>query len=240
MSHIADLYTTGRRGQHQTIDQARGAYSQLIMKEQAAADNAFRRQLASRLGVKCPACTAQVSTPKCHLCGYYPIAMPTMTDLGPTVAGSAPPAGGGDWDSASDAARGGPRRGAASSRGGSVCSSGNRSRMTSASEAAFEERVSRLESMIERERAERGDVLQQVECLKELLQKTMIRPDGDGRRAVGGNAGATRRRPVGTSTSQEQAKNKGGAVGLGAKKDAKHPAPANWLPSVSGGKPPRR
>mmetsp|Transcript_33810 Transcript_33810/g.104385 ORF Transcript_33810/g.104385 Transcript_33810/m.104385 type:complete len:236 (-) Transcript_33810:26-733(-) len=231
MTHIADLHNNGRTGLHQTIDQARGAYFQLIMKEQTAADNAFRRQLASRLGIQCPACMAKVSTAKCHLCGYYPIKIPTADEAEEYFASGKrwKETGGGGDDSASNVDRMSRRSG---SRAGSACGS-LRSRRSTESDAAFEERVSRLESLIQREREERGEVLQQVECLKKLLEQSNIAAGG----APAQRAASGKRMLPGRGARQHAAA-RGAAVAV-AKRDPKHPAPAhNWLPSVSGGKPP--
>jgi hypothetical protein len=73
MAHIADLANNGRCGVHQHIDQARGAYAQLIGKEISASNNASLRQEMLTRRIHCPACGVKVCTPKCHMCNYYPI-----------------------------------------------------------------------------------------------------------------------------------------------------------------------
>ena len=81
MSHIADLYNDGRTGRHQSIDQARGCYAQLIEKEARVADAAHTRWLLQLAGVRCPACSAPVSTARCHICKFFPIPLPSKREL---------------------------------------------------------------------------------------------------------------------------------------------------------------
>lgn len=81
MSHIADHHNNGRCGQHQTIDQARGAFAQLIAKEERAAEVSYTRDLLLSLRVECPACKVPVTTARCHVCGYFPIPLPNNAQL---------------------------------------------------------------------------------------------------------------------------------------------------------------
>lgn len=78
MSHIADLHNRGRCGLHQTIDQARHGYAQLIDKELKAADQAHLRRRMLQMGVKCPLCRAPAGSYKCAACGHFPVVLPEV------------------------------------------------------------------------------------------------------------------------------------------------------------------
>jgi hypothetical protein len=94
MSHIADLHNRGRVALHQTIDQARGAYFQLINKEQRAAEAAMVRARLTAMNVTCTVCGARVFTAKCHVCGTFPVPIPTEV-LRPTSTCSTMPSSAG-------------------------------------------------------------------------------------------------------------------------------------------------
>ena len=84
MSHtdMSNLHNNGRCGLHQTLDQARGAYAQLIVKEEKATITAHVRSVLAAMNITCPACAAtRVTSTRCHVCQYYPIAMPTREDV---------------------------------------------------------------------------------------------------------------------------------------------------------------
>jgi hypothetical protein len=151
MAHIADLHNRGRVALHQTVDQARGAYSQLINKESRSAEAAFRRQLASRANVKCPACDNKVCTSKCHLCGYFPITIPTADELMATPASTRPP---------------------------SVASSRMTRNTTSTTGAITEERIAHLEALIMDEKEQQQEILTQVQALRTLLERSQATSAG--------------------------------------------------------------
>ena len=167
MSHIADLHNNGRCGLHQTIDQARGAYYQLISKESRAADNAFRRQLAARVGLKCPACGANVATSKCQLCGHFPISLPSVDEAAAMaeLQQYRPPS--------------------------SVASSTRRSRVSGASvlDAVTEERIAKLEAMVAEERAMKSQLQEQLATITKLVEANGIAPSG-------GKAAGSKRPPL--------------------------------------------
>lgn len=81
MSHIADLYNNGRCGLHQTLDQARGAYRQLIDKEAKSTEAAHVRQVLTTMKISCPSCGTLVATVRCHVCHYFPIRLPTHDEI---------------------------------------------------------------------------------------------------------------------------------------------------------------
>jgi hypothetical protein len=76
MSHIADLYNNGKCGLHRTLQQARGGFHQLIMKEARAVEASFERSQVEALGIRCPQCSSVVSAARCQHCRFFPIPIP--------------------------------------------------------------------------------------------------------------------------------------------------------------------
>jgi hypothetical protein len=79
--HIADLYNNGRLGELRTIENARGAYAQLIRKEKLAVEKAYQRRVLSAMSIRCPRCALLVTSARCEHCCFYPIPMPSENEL---------------------------------------------------------------------------------------------------------------------------------------------------------------
>ena len=154
MAHIADLHNSGRCGQKRSIEQARHGFAELIAKENREAQNARIRRQVMQLGGRCPACQTPVATPKCHLCHFYPISLPTapvgddgLPVLFPKVAGDGTPS--------------------APSRASSVAKTTRTER--SERRRATEAKIEALEAMIKEEHAQQQEIVKQIAVVRELV-----------------------------------------------------------------------
>lgn len=195
MSHIADLHTTGRCGQHRSIEAARGAYAQLINKEIRTAEIADIRRIMIMMNVTCPRCGTPVSTVSCHVCRFFPIPLPATAEvlrieteqrrrkglLSADADGAPRGRGGPSAGVAAALGAAGSDRGRYGSDAGSSqrCRSGSRASQASHASDRSEStrRLQRLEALVEVERAERHKMLSQIETVKGLLATAGVAVD---------------------------------------------------------------
>lgn len=171
MAHIADLYNNGRCGQLRTIDQARGAYAELIQKEIRSGEVSHIRRVMQLMKVTCPACGTLVTSVKCHVCNYFPIPLPNNSEV----------------EAIEEEQR--RRKGlpsVARTRDSSIpqqrppAEEGNRnppSRTGSRDPREAQQRLEHLQQLVEEERAQQRKMLGQIGVIKELLDAAVKAED---------------------------------------------------------------
>jgi hypothetical protein len=152
MAHIADLHNSGRCGQLRTLENARGAYAQLIGKEARNVEFNERREALKTMGITCPRCALPTIAARCENCRYFPVSMPSKEEVDRKVA---------DLKKI---------RNYQLRTAGDASASGQHRPASSECPAAESDKLERLEKLIADERAQRRLLLDRVQKLTALAQ----------------------------------------------------------------------